>query len=88
MKKIFRPAFSLVLSVVFIAGVLVAVAPEADALPSLGCPPCYVPSGVGGWTLYGSCDDYSDPHCPLLYRLYRNDYTGQMCRGQFPIANI
>ena len=87
MKKLLKPAFCLILVAVFAMGSSLVFAPEVEAAYG-GCPLCTVPPGGGGWSVYSTCDDFSDPHCPLLYRTYRNDYTGQICRGTTPIANI
>ncbi len=62
-----------------------AIAPVAEA--GGPCPPCYVPDGASGWSQYGSCIGGPE-HCPVYYKTYRNNYTGQICRGQFGIANI
>lgn len=80
MKKLIQSAFLVALAAVFVLGLSLVVTPEAEA--GFGCPPCYVPPGASGWSQYGSCTDFSDPHCPIDYRTYRNNYTGQICRGQ------
>ena len=86
MKKLLRSTFCLSLAAAFVFGAVVTLTPAAQA--GATCPSCYIWDGAPGWSQYGNCNDFSDPHCPLLYRLYKNDHTGQMCRGQFAIANI
>ena len=86
MKNFARLSFCLLLAAICVVGASLTFAPDAQA--GSGCPPCYVPSGASGWTQYGSCTDYSDPHCPLAYRTYQNNYTGQICRGQNPVAPV
>ena len=83
--KLLKSAFCLSLVAVALLGISLVTTPEAQAGGT--CPPCYVPAGASGWTQYGSCID-GPVHCPLYYRTYKNDYSGQICRGQFAIANI
>lgn len=85
MKKLLKTLFVLCLAAVFTVGLGLVNAPDASAGQS--CPLCYVPAGASGWTQVGSCIG-GPAHCPEYYRLYENDYTGQLCRGQFPIGNI
>ena len=85
MKKLLKVAFCFSLVAVFVLGITLVTAPEAQAGST--CPPCYVPEGASGWTQYGSCIG-GPAHCPEYYRTYRNNYTGQICRGQYPIANV
>ncbi|MEM9595134.1 MAG: hypothetical protein AAGD06_12760 [Acidobacteriota bacterium] len=85
MKKLFKSAFVLSLAVVFAFGLSLASAPDADAL--LNCPPCYVPNGASGWSQYGSCIG-GMVHCPLSYRTYKNNRSGQICRAQDPVAPL
>ena len=66
-------------------GISLATAPTVDA--GGPCPLCYVPSGASGWSIYGSCIG-GPAHCPVYYKTYRNNYTGQICRAQFGTANI
>lgn len=80
MRTYFRSAMILILAASFVVGLSLTLAPGAQA--GGACPPCYVPPGANGWVQYGSCTDYSDPHCPLAVRTFRNTHTGQICRGQ------
>jgi len=85
MKNLLKTAFCLSLAAVFLLGIGLVLAPEAQAGST--CPPCYVPPGASGWSQYGSCIG-GPAHCPVAYRTYRNDYSGQICRDKFPFANI
>ena len=87
MKTVLKTAFCLAIAFALTLGVTLLTAPEAEAGGT--CPPCYVPQGASGWVQYGSCIGGPDPiHCPIYYKTYRNTYTGQICQGQFGIANI
>jgi len=86
MKKLLKPVFLLSLAAVFAFGLNLAITPDAEAGNT--CPRCYIWENAPGWSIYGSCIDYSDPHCPIMYNLYRNNYSGQMCRGTIGQANI
>lgn len=85
MKAALKSVFCLSLMFVAIFGLTLVTAPDAQA--GAACPLCYVPAGASGWTEIGGCIG-GPSHCPVYYRLYRNNYTGQECRGQFGVANI
>ncbi|MDA8021099.1 MAG: hypothetical protein MPN21_26985 [Thermoanaerobaculia bacterium] len=79
MKSILRTVFCLALASAFVLGLSLVVAPDVEA--GATCPPCYVPSGASGWSTYGSCIG-GPKHCPAMYTTYRNNFSGQICRGQ------
>lgn len=86
MKKMIKPTFCFALAVAAIAGIgFFAVPDDAEAI--LTCPPCYVPEGASGWSQYGSCVG-GDPQSPVAYRQYKNNRSGQICRAQYPFADI
>lgn len=85
-KNLLKTIFGVALAAVFLLGLSTVMTTPAEAVGG-ACPPCYVPDGAPGWTQVGSCV-YGPPHCPSAYKLYRNDYTSQLCRGQFGVANL
>ena len=86
MKNALKVMVCFAVAAVLTFGISLVNAPDAEAI-TLTCPPCYVPDGASGWTQVGSCIG-GPSHCPVSYRTYRNNYTGQICRGQFGVANI
>lgn len=85
MKTMLKTAFCLAVALVLTLGITFLTAPQADA--GGPCPPCYVPDGASGWSQYGGCIG-GPAHCPVYYHTYKNNRTGQICRGQFGVANI
>ncbi|MEM9293464.1 MAG: hypothetical protein AAGD01_17405 [Acidobacteriota bacterium] len=86
MKKLFRTTFCLALAAAFVFGLGIVLAPEAEAGAS--CPICWVPfDSAHNWSLAGSCEDWSDPHCPVLRGLYRGP-NNQLCKGNGIVANM
>ena len=78
MKSILKAMVLLLLCSTVAIGFMTISAEPVSAVHT--CPYFTCPKSLTGWSSYGSCQNFDDPHCPVECGLYRhNEYTSWTC---------